>query len=96
MPPTPMPDDDTEELDRKRVFAMVTWFYENYQDPAESMPWDEGEYVWLVEPCDAREELEDQFPLTPVHLIDRAVTEIEEYGCEWVKLDDLKDENWTK
>lgn len=85
-----------EEQDGARVAAMVAWFRANYEDPVESMPFDEGEYVWLVPPRDAREELEDQFPQEDCGLIDKAVAEIENDGFEWVKLEDLKDENWTK
>ena len=46
------------------VEKMVVWFRANYEDPAESTPYDSGEggyqYIWGG-PCDAREELKDHF-----------------------------------
>ena len=74
------------------VDVMVTWFMGNYEDPVNSMPWSDGEYVWLV-PCrEAEEELQEVFgELVHQSLIDDAVKQIELNGSEWVKIDDLND-----
>lgn len=48
-----------------RVAAMVNWFLENFEDPANSLPYDtrEGGYQWLWGgPFDAIEELAEAFP----------------------------------
>lgn len=50
---------------RSRVVAMVHWFLENFEDPADALPYDsrEGGFQWLWGgPYSAREELEEAFP----------------------------------
>lgn len=37
---TPRPDDPTVE-------NMVEWFLENYKDPADGVPWEDGEYIYV-------------------------------------------------
>ena len=74
------------------VYLLVQWFFGNYEDPVNSMPWSDGEYVWLVECREADEELQEVFgELVHQSLIDDAVKIIEQDGSEWVKLSDLKD-----
>ena len=74
------------------VQEMVGWFHKNYEDPVESQPVEGGEFVWLVRKCDAREELEDNFPDNHESLIDLAVEEIEKDGTtEWVSIKELED-----
>jgi hypothetical protein len=44
------------------IEMMVAWFFENFENPAERTPYDEGCYVWIWGgPCDAREELYEAF-----------------------------------
>lgn len=81
--------------DQDAINAMIEWFHIHYEDPVESQPVEGGEYFWLVRKCDAREELEENFPEAADHLIDAAVIEIEnDGGYEWVSLEDLK--NFSK
>jgi len=72
-------DDDAAQV-------MRTWFLNNYEDPAESCPYEtaEGGYQWIWGgPCDAREELEDAFKCSEKAL-EKAVEMVEEDGTlEW-------------
>jgi hypothetical protein len=67
------------------VERMTEWFFANFEDPAESTPWDEGEYVYIWGgPYDAREEIEAAFGNTASEqAIDEAVEAIESDGYEW-------------
>ncbi|MFJ5591963.1 HEPN-associated N-terminal domain-containing protein [Streptomyces noursei] len=66
---------------------MIDWFRENYEDPAESVPYDsrEGGYQYFgVSPHDARDVLQDQFPGASQEDIDEAVEILERESVEWV------------
>jgi hypothetical protein len=83
-PMTPSPDirlsSQSEQVER-----MVEWFYANFEDPADNMPWDEGEYVYIWGgPYYASEELDAVFHgQVPTEVIDLAVREIEREGFDW-------------
>jgi hypothetical protein len=78
------------------VLHMVEWFQQNYEDPVESQPVDSGDFVWLVSKCDAREELDENFPNVPEDLIEKAVDQIEEDGTtEWVSIREMN-ESFTR
>jgi hypothetical protein len=64
--------------------AIVSWFFDNFEDPAESTPY-EGEYIYIWGgPYDAREEIDDAFgAVTSVDVIDAAAEQIEHDGYEW-------------
>ena len=79
-----------ETIGEQSVELMVAWFYKNYEDPVHSMPWAEGEYVWLVQQRDATEELSEMFGDVVSHDWIEAAAEIVETECsEWVKISDL-------
>src|SRR5262245_26722873 len=83
-PPSSSPD--VRNLpDADAADVMVDWFWENFEDPAERTPCDEGEYVYIWGgPCDAREELEETFTaVASEQAIDAAVERIEQDGWEW-------------
>jgi len=65
--------------------AMVDWFQVNFEGPAESTPWDDGEYVYIWGgPCAAREELEEAFwTSASERALEVAVERIEEDGWQW-------------
>ena len=72
----------------QEVEEMIEWFYENYEDPANGVPYEsaEGGYQYVFGgPYDAREELEAQFPDAETNEIDEALEKIEAEGTEWVK-----------
>src|SRR4051812_5754146 len=59
--PSDAPDLEGLEAEAK-VEAMVEWFRQNFEDPANSTPYDEGEYVYIWGgPYDARDEIEGYF-----------------------------------
>jgi hypothetical protein len=75
----------------KSVDAMVNWFFERYEDPANGVPYDgkEGGYQYFAGgPYNAEDELRDAFD-DGTKRIDRmiqaAVDRIERDGIEWVK-----------
>jgi len=77
---TPRPEEPTVE-------NMVQWFLENYKDPADGVPWDDGEYVYIYGgPYHADDVLEDEFEDAAEEDIASAVDEIERIsGTDWVK-----------
>lgn len=70
------------------VDQMVDWFLENYEDPANGVPYDSSEggfqYV-LGGPYDATDVLSNQFPDASAEDIDEAARSVESEAHEWVK-----------
>jgi hypothetical protein len=60
--------------------AIVDWFLQHYDDPAESCPVDEGEYYFFDGPCYARDEIEAHCRNAPADAVDQAVKQLEEGG----------------
>lgn len=69
------------------VDSIAEWFFENYKDPVEGVPSDDGEYVYVYGgPYQANEELFEHFPDVDENVINAAVEKIEEDGTfDWVK-----------
>jgi len=70
------------------VDDLVRWFFDNYEDPVEHVPYESGEggYVYYAGgPYDPREELFGAFPEAPEALIEDAAVRISEVGSEWVR-----------
>ncbi|MFF6884622.1 hypothetical protein ACFY9F_15730 [Streptomyces sp. NPDC012421] len=68
---------------------MVDWFRENYEDPAQSVPYDgrEGGYQYTGGgPFDARDVLAEKFETADERDIDEAVRILEEESVEWVRI----------
>jgi hypothetical protein len=67
--------------------AMRSWFYANYQDPAQSNPYDseEGGYVYLYGgPYNAHEELISRFEgIVPDEAVERIANELSNEAWEW-------------
>ena len=67
--------------------AMVEWFFNNFEDPVQGMPWDSesGGYVYVMGgPYYARDELEDAFDeVATQEAIDKAADIIANDGWEW-------------
>lgn len=77
--------------DDLKVQRMIDWFFENYEDPAQHVPYDTGEggYQYINGgPYHPSEVLRDEFPDFDENLIDKAVNKIVAYGWEWVKKGD--------
>ena len=78
-----LPNEDREvQLD-----AMRTWFFQNYEDPAERTPYEsrEGGYIWIWGgPYEAREELESEFSgVVTDELIEELSDELNGICWEW-------------
>jgi hypothetical protein len=89
-PPSEPPS--LEGLDRaERIEAMVDWFRENYEDPAQHTPYESAEggyqYIWGG-PYEAREELSEYFSDADEEDIEAAMEIIEEDGTfDWAPAD---------
>jgi hypothetical protein len=83
--PPAKPPDLRGKSDEEIVDLMKAWFFDNFEDPAHSTPWDEGEYVYIWGgPYNAEEELEDAFGDTATReAMEEAVSDIEHDGYEW-------------
>jgi hypothetical protein len=87
MGPPSAPPDLREKSRDEVVELLVEWFFDNFEDPVDNMPWD-GEiggyvYIWGG-PYDAREELEEAFGDTATEqALEEAAAKIENKGWEW-------------
>lgn len=84
-------DDEGSALDREnRIQEMVDWFFENFQDPANSLPYEsaEGGYIWIDGgPYDANEQIGDNFSGEDQALIDAAVERVQSDGLfDWARI----------
>jgi hypothetical protein len=85
------PEEEIEELEEAnpRVEALIEWFAERYEDPAERTPYisAEGGYQYIYGgPYDAGEVLADNFPNENEAIIRAAVEAIEANGLtEWTR-----------
>jgi len=76
------------------VVAMVKWFFDHYEDPAEHLPYEsaEGGYQWIYGgPYSPDLELQSQFEETnDIAHIERAIAIVTSFGgWEWVKIADV-------
>lgn len=68
------------------VGQVVDWFFENYEDPANGVPRDDGEYFYVLGgPYDAQEEIEDHYGNIPDKILEDALGVIHRQGFEWIK-----------
>ena len=75
----------------ERVEAMVGWFHENFEDPAQHTPHDSGEggfqYIWGG-PFDALDQIGSAFPEAEQDEIEEAVDEVQSDGTyDWAPSD---------
>ena len=80
------------KMEKKRQQdIMRQWFYERYEDPVNSQPYDsrEGGYIYVnAGPFDAREELEAEFsPIVKQAVIDELAKELEDECMDWTHTD---------
>jgi len=81
--------------------VMREWFYENYEDPANSCPYEsrEGGYAYIYGgPYDANQELQDMFdPYVKFDYIEELVSELQQQCYDWSgnsnNIDDWYDED---
>lgn len=71
----------------EQLSEVRAWFYSNYEDPANSCPYESREggyqYIWGG-PYDAREEIDREFcDIAPQSVIDEIVSELEGQCSEW-------------
>ena len=82
-------DNRTWTLNEETVEQIVTWFFANYEDPANSVSYngEEGGYLFEEGPYEAIEILSEEYEDLSHRTIDAAVQRIEEDGIlEWVPI----------
>ncbi|MCW2337040.1 hypothetical protein M2337_001273 [Sphingobium sp. B2D3A] len=74
------------ETEDERIEAMISWFFNNFEDPAQETPYDGGEggyqFIWGG-PFDAGEYLFDYFPDADDDERQSAIEQIEADGVDW-------------
>jgi len=79
---------------QKKLYSkneVLSWFYDNYKDPANGVPYDsrEGGYQYFNGgPYDAEEEIRNAFEEIDEETLADALNEINQYGFEWVGIDE--------
>jgi hypothetical protein len=100
-------DSDAREADEAAIEEMIEWFYQNYEDPANRVPYEsaEGGYQWIYGGPETPEEaLGDNFgSVYRSDLIEQAATKITDEsglydwspipGADWAGDDEPKDES---
>lgn len=100
-------DSDAREFDEAAIEEMIEWFYQNYEDPANRVPYEsaEGGYQWIYGGPETPEEaLGDNFgSVYRDDLIERAATKITDDagiydwspipGADWAGGDQREDES---
>jgi hypothetical protein len=87
--PLTLPPDDFEGMTIEEAVELIKeWFFENFEDPAHSAPYESAEggyqYIWGG-PYDARDVIGNIFADTASNeLIEAAIKEIESEGWDWV------------
>jgi len=88
---------DLVKMEKERQIGIMRhWFYQRYEDPVHSMPYDsaEGGYAFLNGgPFDAREILEDEFSgIVAEEAIEELTHELEMECIEWTRTDSYDQE----
>lgn len=86
----------------RQIEVMRTWFYSNFEHPADSTPYEsaEGGYIWIWGgPYDPQEVLEEEFGrLLKEEAVDELVSELSEISLEWSgvpEYDDFDEERFS-
>jgi len=91
----PDEDDSYDEDKESAISEMTEWFYLNFQDPANRLPYysREGGYQYLYGgPYDANEEISSNFSKYPDALIEEAVDRVQTGGLyDWDKTEEPED-----
>ncbi|MCK4819161.1 hypothetical protein KA005_25540 [bacterium] len=85
-----LPDDLQNEDRENQLDVMRTWFFENFENPAERTPYEsrEGGYIWIWGgPYDAQEELSDEFGgVVPDDVIEELSSELNAICYQWAPI----------
>lgn len=76
---------------------MIQWFHENFEDPSNSTPRDDGEFIWIWGgPYDARDELYSKFDgVASEALLEEVAEEVEREGItDWAPVHTENVEDW--
>lgn len=82
-----------EKIKEYQKNIIKKWFYENYEDPAENCPYDDGEYIYIYGgPYSADDIIHDEFdgvfPKTPINEV------IEELNNECIDWSAIPSDDW--
>jgi hypothetical protein len=80
---TALPEALADEVD-----SMVARFLSVYADPVEYLPWDDGDYVWLVSDWATEEAVVDLFGELEASIFERICSYLEGIYPVWVRIAD--------
>jgi hypothetical protein len=77
--------------EQSEIDVMVEWFRRHFEDPAEHLPFEDGEYVWVYPEWSTEDGLRQQFADASAEAMQAAVEQIEQTAdqWQWVRLTDL-------
>lgn len=81
--------DSTLESLSHVVEAMVIDFRRAYATPIEYLPWDEGEYVWIVEKLSTDDAVAEFFDSLEPSIFDAIYDHLDGESAEWLRMSDL-------
>lgn len=73
------------------VGDMIGTFFQHFENPVESLPVDEGEYVWIVDQWDTGDAVADLFDELEPTVFERICDYLNEISGEWVRKADWDD-----
>ncbi|MDD6485773.1 MAG: hypothetical protein PUF61_02355 [Spirochaetales bacterium] len=84
----------TSKTDDEQKFFIKNWFLNNYENPANCCPYEEGEYVYIWGgPYEPKEELEKHFSgYVTQEIINEVSEELEDISYEWSDIPDNDEE----
>lgn len=71
------------------VEGLVQQFFQTFEDPANSLPVDEGEYVWIVTEWETEEAVEERFPEVQESIKTQLVDYLNGVSWSWVRSDEV-------
>jgi len=71
------------------VEGLVQRFFQTFEDPANSLPVDDGEYVWIVSEWETEEAVEELFPEVQESIKTQLVDYLSGVSWSWVRSDEV-------
>lgn len=68
---------------------LIEQFLQTFENPAESLPVDEGEYVWIVQEWETEYAVDDLFPGLEAGVLESLVDYLNGVSWSWVRSDEL-------
>ncbi|AGL16103.1 NaeI family type II restriction endonuclease [Actinoplanes sp. N902-109] len=80
------PNDDADDVD-----DLTAQFLETFADPVHHLPWDEGDYVWIVDQWSTEDAVDYLFSDLIQAVRERLVDGLDNLSFQWLKISDIDD-----